>query len=489
VRLLTTFLALAFCGKLLDLAYTLWRQITIDIFFIDWEKPRGTLSEAAFQSERARRAPGDPATAAAAAASATFGRTRGSLGGGTEDDGGGGGPDVADSAAMAERKDDSSEVPLPVSVWRRVFVINKFNELQSARQVDISLTLFWLLLFLRGLGLEYLATAQPSASDLDPDAAPLHPLLRFAVAIFFWLLVAGCQIVLRFAVYNRYLRDAAAQFVDLLCSTNVSCLILDHRYHGWYIHGKSVHAHADTSLEEMNLQIAYEQRNWTKPRGLVEGKDAFELLVSRQFRARYDKIYSSLLAKELQRRQTARRRGAQGLSARERQAIEVAGARLGAAGGAGGGGGGGAGGATLEIDSEKTLLLSDRLMAASAALNEFLKSFVEKHEPQHFPWEEGFRTFFERRFGLPPTVQQDSLVSFFFEDAGLDFTRTLLMGIERDVILFLIIFYALADLAFGNTFVSVLLTYLCDRAITAARAHWGRINLSQKTLIDDRFLL
>jgi len=38
-----------------------------------------------------------------------------------------------------------------------------------------------------------------------------------------------------------------------------SCLILDHRYHCFYIHGKSVHAHADVSMQEMNLQLGSEQ--------------------------------------------------------------------------------------------------------------------------------------------------------------------------------------------------------------------------------------
>lgn len=35
----------AFGCKALDLLYMIWTQTSIDIFFIDWEKPRGSSSE------------------------------------------------------------------------------------------------------------------------------------------------------------------------------------------------------------------------------------------------------------------------------------------------------------------------------------------------------------------------------------------------------------------------------------------------------------
>jgi hypothetical protein len=85
----------------------------------------------------------------------------------------------------------------------------------------------------------------------------------------------------------------------------------------------------------MNKQIASEQRNWTKPRGLIAGKDSFEVYVSKQFRcarmctrctpahlvrfvmlwpssAHYDKVFASTLAQELRQHQAERRRTRQG---------------------------------------------------------------------------------------------------------------------------------------------------------------------------------
>lgn len=83
-------------------------------------------------------------------------------------------------------KDSSDHSTHNVSIWRRLFVANKWNDiqarsalsnhrvalcphllpwscslLQSSRLVDVKLTLIVMLMFLRGLNLENLATAQP----------------------------------------------------------------------------------------------------------------------------------------------------------------------------------------------------------------------------------------------------------------------------------------------------------------------------------------
>ncbi len=50
----------------------------------------------------------------------------------------------------------------PVSVWRKLFVTNKWNELQVQRLLNVPLTLLMMVFLLRGVGLEYLGTAQPS---------------------------------------------------------------------------------------------------------------------------------------------------------------------------------------------------------------------------------------------------------------------------------------------------------------------------------------
>ena len=47
--------------------------------------------------------------------------------------------------------------------------------------------------------------------------------------------------------------------VDLLGLANVSCFLLDSKYHGYYIHGKTIHECADASLEEINHNLENER--------------------------------------------------------------------------------------------------------------------------------------------------------------------------------------------------------------------------------------
>ena len=125
---------------------------------------------------------------------------------------------------------------------------------------------------------------------------------------FFWLAVSYAQIVLHRLIVSRFVSDRLAGFVDLVSAANLSMLLLDEPYHGYYIHGQTVHEHADTSMEEMREQLLKEQLGLVKPRGLSDEKDTFEVFVSRDFRARYDDTFTTRLAFDLRHR-AERKRG------------------------------------------------------------------------------------------------------------------------------------------------------------------------------------
>ncbi len=154
----------------------------------------------------------------------------------------------------------------------------------------MTFTFLFLIFLLRGVSLEYLATSQPTLSDLSPDSAPINKILRFAVTTFFLLLIAGTQIILRKYLLFRYWRDPLADFVDLCSQTNISVFIVDQKYHAWFIHGKTVHEFADVSLPQLRLNLMRERRNMARPRGLNgDGKDTFEFFLNGHFQ--YDSLH------------------------------------------------------------------------------------------------------------------------------------------------------------------------------------------------------
>ncbi len=175
----------------------------------------------------------------------------------------------------------------PVSIWRTYFVVNEWNELQSLRRINNTLLVAMVLLFAHVIGLEHLAERDPASnvtSDPSRYSAPFSPILRFSITTIFFslfaaLLVSNIQYhsthlymhvpdycnsdsVQRgymFLIYERYFEHKLRQFVDLCSVANVSVLVLSRQLYGHYIHGKSVHGHADTDMRQMNYNFKKEQ--------------------------------------------------------------------------------------------------------------------------------------------------------------------------------------------------------------------------------------
>jgi meckelin len=406
-QLLGSMIIVCFVSKLVEVLYSVYQQIGQDIFFIDWEKP---LSSHLHQDEETGR-----------------------------------------------------HVNNSVSVWRKILAANKLNDLQSARIISVPFTLFFMIFLTRALNLEFLATAQPTFT-LDSTAAPVHPILLYAVTTFFLLLILGIQFIFRKQIFHRYFKDPAAQFVDLLSTSNISCLMFSERYHAYYLHGKTVHSHADVSMEQMNQQIQAESKTWTKERGLIPGKDTFELYCSTEFKAHYDSEYTALLNRQLINRQ---RLAGNSTNIRSTAAEELRSRS----------------GGDLELDNQ----IAERLIKANASLNAFLCSFIDRNLPA-YPYDFSEQSYWRKLLQLPVFIPQASS-NLFFDDADFLFTRTTLMGIEWDLSMMLILLYSLCDYAFSNQLVAVLVCYLVDLAIVAIRGYYGRINISRKSLIDERFLI
>jgi meckelin len=309
---------------------------------------------------------------------------------------------------------------------------------------------------------------QPNASNLASDAAPTNKVLRFFVVVLLWLSLAYSQLGFRHVIYQRYIKDAATQFMDLLSCTNISAFIFDHKFHLFYIHGKSPHSFADTTLEDLRRHLQQERKNWVQSRGLVEGKDAFHILASPELRAYYESEYSQLLTRQILQGRALSRTGEMNIRDPERGSLNGS-----------------------ADDGDIAALVSDELVRANASLNQFFMQFIERNLPA-MKWDVMSRTFFEKRFELPPVPKLGALgesLSVFYEDHDNSWTSTTLMGLEHHFIILYALMWSVSDLLFSNTIVSALIVYLLDKGIVAARSHWGEINLSKKSLIDAQFLI
>ena len=100
----------------------------VDIFLIDWERPRGK---------------------------------------------------IAGSAGQMAGKD------VPVSIWRTYFVANEWNEIQTKRKINPTFQYFAVVFFLEVVGFGNLATMDPQnqfqQTSQDQYYAPMSDVLRFAL--------------------------------------------------------------------------------------------------------------------------------------------------------------------------------------------------------------------------------------------------------------------------------------------------------------------
>ncbi|KAB1257851.1 Meckelin [Camelus dromedarius] len=385
-----TFRCFACHSQALQFLHKLISQITIDIFFIDWERPKGKVLKA------------------------------------VEGEGG------------------VRNATVPVSIWRTYFVANEWNEIQTVRKINPLFQVLTVLFFLEVVGFKNLALMDSSSSlsrSQSSYIAPYSRILRYAVSAAAWLVIALMQIVFFVVFYERFIEDKIRQFVDLCCMSNISVFLLSHKCFGYYIHGRSVHGHADTNMEEMNMNLKREAENLCSQRGLVPNTDGqtFQIAVSSQMRQHYDRIHETL----------TRRNGP---------------ARL--------------------LSSPASTF--EQSIKAYHTMNKFLASFID-HVHKEMDYFIKDKLLLERILGMEFMEPMEK--SIFYNDEGYSFSSVLYYGNEATLLIYDLLFFCVVDLACQNFILAACLTYLQQEIFRFIRNTVGQKNLASKTLVDQRFLI
>lgn len=275
-NLFSIFLIIAFSLKLIDIIYLIFLQSSYDIFFIDWERPKQNtkyqLNDNLLSTQKSLEK--------------------------TEK--------KVDVFSKSELNDQNK-----VSCWRSLFVANEWNELQTYRRINTSIQLISVLFLLKVINLEALAYRDCS-SDLFRDAndykAPWSSILRMAIGSCVYLGVGLIQWIIYTCLYSRCIDDKIGQFVDFCSVSNISIFIMTHTRFGYYIHGRSPHGQADTSMQQMTQALIREETDLSSKRGLEPGNDhqTYSISVPAKLTGQYSKVIAPLY-QERSVRKTARR--------------------------------------------------------------------------------------------------------------------------------------------------------------------------------------
>mmetsp|Transcript_23061 Transcript_23061/g.30118 ORF Transcript_23061/g.30118 Transcript_23061/m.30118 type:complete len:278 (+) Transcript_23061:257-1090(+) len=273
------------------------------------------------------------------------------------------------------------------------------------------------------------------------------------------------QFLWRFVIYERCIVEPKTwRYIDMSTMAKVSCLVMDEKYHGYYIHCRSPHPNADVTLKEMADCLSNEAMGHRVNRGIEWGPpdcQTFEVFFTEKFRRKYNSIYNDIVTQEM-----------------EVPLINPTTGKLGEM--------------QMRANSRPTKKgpSQDRTMDAAKNLNKFLQGFISKqYQTEELQCKVGQRGWWQKLLQLPPDMRAGNTPCIFLEDKNLSFTSVMLMGIEMDLLLFNILTFCMSDIWFGNTMTSVLLTYLLDKLFMCIRVLWGRKNLVGKTLVDERFLV
>jgi len=348
----------------------------------------------------------------------------------------------------------------PISVWRTLFVCNEWNELQVQRITSQEFTLITLMLFLYGLQLKGLANFTPNSSDLeDSPFTNQSQVLRFALATFLFLAIILAQVLFKVFIYHRYIEHPLGQFADLLSITNISILLLQDKYAGYYIHGFSQLPNADTNMIELIAQLTKEQEasSAVAPRGLVsrgqtqelQDNQCFEIYIDRDLRQKYDSTLMSCL------NSTKRQMEAQSTA--------------------------------LLSSMKKPNLAPGNTVEAQEEIAEVFREFIRKIMANHSQYIRE-KIFSEKLLSLPPdmTMCQNSV---FYHDLQNRFGQYMFYGIEFDLAIFDILIFCVVDLAVTNFAIAAFCCYGVAYVLKYYRHQMGENNISEKTLVDGRFLI
>ncbi|KAK7198529.1 Meckelin (Transmembrane protein 67) [Novymonas esmeraldas] len=357
---------------------------------------------------------------------------------------------------------------VPVSMWRSTFLANELNELQALRYWRPLLTMALIFLFLVGLDYESMSASVPRGSrDVGGMTTSLDT-LRIAVDTFFWVAVALVLYVLEYQIYYRFLVVHPLQaFVDLCSVSNISIMILVEQQWGFYIHGESIHAHADVSMEEFQNNLFLEAQGNLPVRGLGGQSQcqSFEVFLgpyTRQY------LYMCYLEMHLEHQRT--------LGKRER-AINPAQwhyVRF------------------LFGFSRKPRVYSQTALAIRDRINHAFQQSVRRAESTLL-----VKFVLQKWLDFPPNVMymngpqrgdQGGKDLFFIDDVQ-SYGRAFLCGLDFDLFVLYAALFAAIDASLHNVYAAMVLTFSVEIVVYFYRIREGLINLSQKTMIDDRFFI
>lgn len=354
----------------------------------------------------------------------------------------------------------------PVSMWRSNFLAHQLSQVQCMRFLHPLLVMTIAGVFLDGFHFTYLSLGIPQGKRLDIQGAVSIEALRVAVDSLFLCGVALVLYIIEFQVYYRFFVVHPFQaFVDLCSVSNISVMILLEPMWGFYIHGRSIHAHADVNMADFQKNLSLEAEGNLPVRGLG-GQSQCQ--VFEVFLGPYMRQYLYMCRMEMD------------LKCLEGKAA--------------------AKGAIIDASSwhffgflfrKKSNVYSHESMAIRDHINQTLQRSVHSAEGFLFS-----KPVLHRLLDVPPNIMymngalrgESGTKDLFFYDQGMSFVKAFLCYLDFDLFVLYTAVFTLVDVALDSLFFSILSICALEFVLVLYRHGEGKWNLCSKTLTHECFL-
>ncbi|XP_058824301.1 meckelin isoform X2 [Topomyia yanbarensis] len=423
---LEVFIYLAFSFKLLKLLRIFVLISGIDIFFIDWERPK--VLESGFGNQRTHLLDTSSIT----------------------------------SSATNRPSCDS------VSAWRNYFIANEWQELATKRKISMFAHIILLILTFFLFGFEHWSSRSFDLhlKQTEENLGDSDKVLNVAIGILVYGTVYLAQRVYNFLIYERFIENAIQQFIDVASIANISVFILCMESYGFYIHGRSPHGFSDTDMCSMILQFKREEDNLCGNRGLLPGSEqqTYSILVPKNLRTFYDKLIAPL-----------RNSSSFGPHQHLNQTHLVGSAKLSNSGVISGPGG------QFEYNFERTILTYYNV-------NRFFAAFVD-HALKDLDYIIQERTILESLLNCEFQSYVTENKGVFYIDNGHSFDQVLFYGNESVFFQQELALFLLVVLLSNDFLIAIVVVGILYKLFEMVMNYMLKTNLAKKTLIDKRFLI
>lgn len=137
-----------------------------------------------------------------------------------------------------------------------MLLLNELNELQTYRIINTELTLIAYAFFMEGIGWRWISTHNPNLESKE-HSSPENYVLGFFVTTMVMYAIGIVQYIIRYLI-KIWFPLPFEEFTDLCSISNISVLMFDSEFKGYYIHGRAPYGQSEVTTQDLIKSLEYE---------------------------------------------------------------------------------------------------------------------------------------------------------------------------------------------------------------------------------------